>query len=206
MYDDQLEFIRNKLDDFIFIENPKNEGINHLDNRNENCNPDSQDNYTKNQRFSLPEQLDYMLQPSLNYFPQDKPNPLIYNSNIKPVIKKKGKMQRNSSVKSKNSKNKTIFQSKTSNNPSKNSVKLKNHNNINNNINNYNKNFNFNSNGVGLFDPSIKKNELGLNRRQEVIKQERLDKIKNYNLKFGKKVENIQMYNNVEDMIEGRFF
>ena len=147
-----------------------------------------------------------MLQPSLNYFPQDKPNPLIYNSNIKPVIKKKGKMQRNSSVKSKNSKNKTIFQSKTSNNPSKNSVKLKNHNNINNNINNYNKNFNFNSNGVGLFDPSIKKNELGLNRRQEVIKQERLDKIKNYNLKFGKKVENIQMYNNVEDMIEGRFF
>ena len=29
---------------------------------------------------------------------------------------------------------------------------------------------------------------------------------KNYNLKFGKKVENIQMYNNVEDMIEGRFF
>ena len=206
MYDDQLEFIRNKLDDFIFIENPKKEGINHLDNRNENCNPDSQDNYTKNQRFSLPEQLDYMLQPSLNYFPQDKPNPLIYNSNIKPVIKKKGKMQRNSSVKSKNSKNKTIFQSKTSNNPSKNSVKLKNHNNINNNINNYNKNFNFNSNGVGLFDPSIKKNELGLNRRQEVIKQERLDKIKNYNLKFGKKVENIQMYNNVEDMIEGRFF
>ena len=182
MYDDQLEFIRNKLDDFIFIENPKNEGINHLDNRNENCNPDSQDNYTKNQRFSLPEQLDYMLQPSLNYFPQDKPNPLIYNSNIKPVIKKKGKMQRNSSVKSKNSKNKTIFQSKTSNNPSN------------------------NSNGVGLFDPSIKKNELGLNRRQEVIKQERLDKIKNYNLKFGKKVENIQMYNNVEDMIEGRFF
>ena len=197
MYDDQLDFNRNKLNDFLLIDNSKSEhNKNYIDSvKKENFIGDSLESYKKNQRYDLPEQLDYLIQPAYNYYPQDKPNPLIYTANL--PSKTKSKQQRNSSMKSKISTKKTKI-------PVKKETKTNVNININiNNNNSGNKSFNFNSNGKGLFDPNLKKNELGLNKRQEVIKQERLDKIKNYNIKFGKKVENIQIYNNVEDMMEG---
>jgi len=213
MYDDQLDFNRNRLNDFILIDNAeinKQELVYNNTMNKQILNAESIEAYNKNEQYDLPEQLDYLLQPAYNYYPQEKPYPLIYDSKNKQnnkISNKKNKslnkrLNNSSTIKSKISQKK-----KVNNNDLKGNININlniNHNIQNNPTNNNIKNFNFSSNGNGLFDPHLKKNELGMVKRQDVIKQERQEKIRNYNIKFGKKVDNLQMYSNVQDMIEGK--
>ena len=200
MYDNQLEFNSPSLNNYILIENTNNDNENNYYDANRNkFIAGSNENYKKNEKYDLPEQLDYLLQPNYNFFPNEKPNPLIYNArSINPKTKNKLKS-------TKNNKNKPSAYTAKSNKSIKPYSQINNKINLASNINNNNtnKNFSLNTNIIGLFDPGMKKNELGLNKRQEVIRQDRLDKIKNYNIKFGKKVQNLEMYSNVEDMLEG---
>jgi hypothetical protein len=212
MYDDQLDFNRNRLNDFILIDNAetsKQELVYNKTMNKQNLNSESIEAYKKNEQNDLPEQLDYLLQPAYNYYPQERPCPLIYDSKNKKNTKNGKKKNKSLNKRLKNSstiKSKIPQKKKVNNNDLKGNIHINlniNHNILNNPTNNNTKNFNFSSNGNGLFDPHLKKNELGMAKRQDVIKQERQEKIRNYNIKFGKKVENIQMYSNVQDMIEG---
>lgn len=211
MYDDQLDFNRNRLNEFILIDNAENSNNGLIYNNyydKQIIDSESLESNKKNEHYDIPEQLDYLLQPAYNYYPQEKPNPLIYNA--KTIKKNNDGKKKNKSLNNrvKNFSKPKIPQKKKviHNNPKSNiniNLNINNNNNIHNSSINNNKNFNFSSNGNGLFDPNLKKNELGLIRRQDVINKERQEKIRNYNIKFGKKVENLQMYNKVEDMIEG---
>lgn len=48
----------------------------------------------------------------------------------------------------------------------------------------------------------LKSNELDGNRKTQIQRNERMEKIKNYNVNFGSKVKNIQCYNNYMDMMD----
>ena len=54
-------------------------------------------------------------------------------------------------------------------------------------------------NNKGLFDPNLKVNELDRQSYLEKQRQERMEKIKGYELKYGRRVKNLEMYNNFSE-------
>jgi len=186
--------------------------------------------YAKNQQMDYMEQLDYMNQHNVNIFPDVNPIPLIYNGLAAGANKK----SKNTNKKGKAAKrgvaatwdyNKNFLSNLK--NRIKNTKNRKSQNKVNSNKNNIvcldkdckddenklvNKNFNFNTNiemkknNKGLFDPNLKSNELEFPRKTVIQRLERMEKIKNYDVKFGNKVRKLEVYKNIVDMFDDLAF
>ena len=182
-------------------------------NRTMMNNQINNETYSKNMQMDYQEQLDYMNQYNVNIFPNIKPNPLIYKSSTNMNLKKKSK----SNTKNKYSKhdynknflnnlrNKMKNQKKSKN--SLNNLKSKSIVKINqdqtNNINNWNQiQEPKSSNMKGLFNPNLKSNELDFPRKSVIQRLARIEKIKNYDVKFGSKVRKLEVYKNLMDMFD----
>jgi len=199
-YGNQLEF--NSCTPIKF-ENEDTNYYYHM--QKENPNIDFLNQYDEQK---LNEQLDYINYNYEEFYKQQNANPLIYqNLNeryLKARSKSKNKRKSLRPAKKKlyisknlNSKKPTTANTKNSHSNAKDSKIAKNQQPEGSGINNLlNK---------GLFDPGLKKNELGLERRTNLQKQQRLEKIKSYDLKNGIKTKSFQMYTNPIDMIEGNF-
>lgn len=206
--------------------NPAFQKYLYIDERNKIIKQNEINNevYARNQHLDYLEQLDYMNQHSVNIFPDLKPTPLVYNgltnasSNKNLNSKKRRKSAKNpkkatwdinknflSNLKNRVKKNKL----KNKPNPRNNIVCLQNNckddekrlEKINFNFN-ANVDVNLNKNAKGLFDPNLKSNELDFPRKTVIQRLERMEKIKNYDVKFGSKVRKLEVYNNIMDMFE----
>jgi hypothetical protein len=219
MFNDQLEF---KGDGLIYgtdndyqnnrYNDNEEEGYYYNDNNNEGMVINS---YIPNEAYQIrqemlpQEQLDYMIQNDINIFPLPKPKPLVYN-------------QKNGKTKTKAKKYQPFKQNSYGRVYGKSSgyiggdLKAKTKKlSINNNSTNFNnkqikqqdkqasQQFNLRTTSTnGLFDPVLKKNELDHGRRSQKQIEERTEKIKNYDVKFGIKVKNLKVYNNYVDMLD----
>lgn len=187
--------------------------------------------YARNQHLDYPEQLNYMNQHNVNIFPDLKPTPLVYNGltrnpNHNSNIKKRGKSAKNikKSVRAKWDYNKNFLTNLKNKMKNSKKNKLTNKSNPKHNIVCFEKdckeneqllirrNINFNTNieskknAKGLFDPNLKSNELDFPRKTVIQRLERLEKIKNYDVKFGSKVKKLEVYKNIMDMFDDLAF
>jgi hypothetical protein len=182
MYDNQLDFQSNG---FIFNNLPDREGIINT--------------YIPNESYQVrqmpQEQLDYMIQNDINIFPIHKPKPLVYKKDNKAKKKIKTdqhfKPQSYGRVYGRSSGYLGDLKVKKNQNKPKVSMSQQ--------IPQFNLDTN---NHKGLFDPGLKKNELDMVKRSQKQKEERIEKIRNYDVKFGIKVKNLKVYNNYIDMID----
>lgn len=183
--------------------------------------------YARNQQMDIPEQLEYMNQYDINIFPEARPTTLIYNNMTeeknkkknntnKSKVKKNGvgaaweynknflKNLKNKMKKTKNKTNKKFIGACTDKNckPTKYEEPQKNFNfktqGNNNNINNLK--------NKGLFDPELKTKELDFPRKTQIERMARLEKIKNYDVKFGSQVRKLEVYKNISDMFDDMTF
>jgi len=225
----QMQYQQNHLmNNFQNINNPSSQKYLYIDEKNKIMKQNEINNevYARNQHLDYPEQLDYMNQNNINIFPNLKPVPLIYNGLNLNVEKSKRKLGKKSKSKT-NKKSIGAAWEYNKNFISNLKNKMKNKKTKNNNINNIvcldknckdddrkldKKNFNFNTNKEskkyqkGLFDPDLKSNELEFPRKTVIQRLERLEKIKNYDVKFGSKVRKLEVYNNIVDMFEDLAF
>jgi hypothetical protein len=58
----------------------------------------------------------------------------------------------------------------------------------------------------GLFDPNLKSKELDFPRKTQIERMARLEKIKNYDVKFGSQVRKLEVYKNIADMFDDMTF
>jgi len=187
--------------------------------------------YARNKNLDYPEQLDYINQLSVNIFPDLKPIPLVYNaltaeSNKKQDRKKRGKSGKNpkKSLGASLDYNKNFLSNLKNRIKNSKKNKLQNKSNPKNNIVcleknckdderclekknfNFNKNKEMKRNTKGLFDPNLKSNELDFPRKTVIQRLERVEKIRNYDVKFGSKLRKLEVYKNVMDMFEDLAF
>ena len=210
MYNEQLEFAKETKDDNYFINNihkPKPEE-NYINDIHPEKIQTLVNNETKQKENNLPysEQLNFINQRNEPVYIVEKANPLFYNPQVernqmkkemKKMMKNKGvkkeiKWRPGQNLKKKNpiDKNKKKYQTSVLNNNYKN--------------NNIKGGFDLstNTNTKGLFDPNLKLNELDEPTRTKKQQLDKLRKIKEYDLKYGKKMKNLQMYQNYLDAIE----
>jgi len=138
------------------------------------------------------EQLDYLNHNNEQLFKQQNANPLIYQNLNEKYMKARTKSKNKRKSSRPNKKSKTAINS-TKPTKTKTNTKIGGS-----GINNLSK--------VGLFDPGLRKNELGLEKRTTQQKLQRFEKIKNYDIKHGLKTKSFQMYTNPVDMLEGNYF
>ena len=224
MFNTQLEFSRPSKDDNYFINykhepNLEENYINDLHQEKVQTMINNESKQIENNKPYM-EQLDFINQRNEPAFIIEKANPLFYNPSVernqlKKEVKKKMK---NKSLKKQKWRPGQNLQRKKIKKPNKKyQTGILNTNNINININNYNNynnynsnvnrnkggfNLNTNTNPKGLFDPNLKLNELDFPSRTKKQQLDKLRKIQEYNLKYGKKVKNLQMYQNYLDAIE----
>jgi hypothetical protein len=188
MYDNQLDF---RSDGLVF------------DNLRDRYDDDIVINsYVPNEAYQIrqmpQEQLDYMIQNDINIFPLQKPKPLVYKTGAKKLkTAKPFKPFKNNTYgrvfgKSSGYGGVKVGKPKSDKTPKSTSSSQQ-----------IAPQFNLNTaNHKGLFDPGLKKNELDMVRRSQKQREERMDKIKNYDIKFGIKVKNLKVYNNYVDMLD----
>ena len=147
----------------------------------------------QSQQKPLIEQLEFLNQPNIQIFPSEKPNPLFYNKKIEQNEQKK-------QFKKEFNKLKKRPKSSTKKNPIKNKNKNKNKKNNYKKIDNFNQiDTRINYKNKGLFDPTLKLNELDYPFHTQKQRIEKIQKIKNYDVKFGNKLKNLEMYQNFLD-------
>ena len=201
MFDEQLDFARNKDRDednyFIYNTNePKLErnyisDLNHADIYTGVCNEH------KVPLVPMETQLDYLQQPSLPVFPIDKPNPLFYNCEVerrgtehkvKQLMKRltsgSGKLKRFSKGRHKSKSRERKHKQQQQQLRRKKEMSF---------------NTGTNTNSKGLFDPELKTNELDYPSHTQKQRMERMQKILNYDKQFGKKLNNLAVYNKMLD-------
>lgn len=202
MFDEQLNFARNKdLDEdnyFIYNTNEPKLERNYISDLNQAEIYTGISNEHKVPFIPMETQLDYLQQPSLPVFTIDKPNPLFYNSEIE----QKGNEH----------KVKQLMKRITGSGRSINKVKRvskgkhkKQHQQQQQRQQQLNKrkemcfNSGTNTNNKGLFDPELKTNELDYPSHTQKQRMERMQKILNYDKQFGKKLNNLAVYNKMLD-------
>lgn len=206
MFDEQLDFARNKdLDEdnyFIYNTNEPKLERNYISDLNQAEIYTGISNEHKIPFIPMETQLDYLQQPSLPVFPIDKPNPLFYNSEIEQKgneHKVKQLMKRitgGSGGSSSNTKVKRVSKGKHKHKKQKQQQQQQHQ-------LNKRKEMCFNSgtntNNKGLFDPELKTNELDYPSHTQKQRMERMQKILNYDKQFGKKLNNLAVYNKMLD-------
>jgi hypothetical protein len=183
MFENQLEFSKNIVNEYI---NSKDISDYHNTNiENEINNRHYNDNYE-----STRERLDYTLQTNINIFPTQRPIPLVYDTNLARGSRARSKTKTKNKNKPhlKLSKNKNLKFNSKNKTKSQNKLKIQ--------------EFNTQYNPKGLFDPNMKLREINNHGRVQKQRTERIEKIKNYDLKFGYKVKKLEVYNNYIDMLE----
>ena len=209
MFEEQLDFKKPKneeKDDNYFIYNQQKPNLdnNYFDDLQAAKIENKINNEFKQQSQQKPliEQLEFLNQPNIPVFPTEKPNPLFYNKKIEQNEQKK---------QFKKEFNKRKKRPKSSKITNKNKIKSNKNNKINNNYNKYNQNYkkrfdNFNQidtsinyKNKGLFDPTLKLNELDYPFHTQKQRIEKIQKIKNYDVKYGNKLKNLEMYQNFLD-------
>jgi len=138
----------------------------------------------------IDEQLEYFNM-NKNIFPEQKPVPLHFENYSEKISSKRSIAKYKSAFKTKKSHLRNKIKKKTNSNRVTTEINQKpNYFNLNNPIR------------KGLFDPGLKKNELDFAKKTSEQRHERLQKIKNYDLKFGNKIKKFEMYNNYLEMLE----
>ena len=138
----------------------------------------------------IDEQLEYFNM-NKNIFPEQKPVPLHFENYSEKISSKRSIAKYKSAFKTKKSHLRNKIKKKTNSNRVTTDINQKpNYFNLNNPIR------------KGLFDPGLKKNELDFAKKTSEQRHERLQKIKNYDLKFGNKIKKFEMYNNYLEMLE----
>ena len=210
MFEEQLDFKKpnnEEKDDNYFIYNQQKPNLdnNYFDDLQAAKIENKINNEFKQQSQQKPliEQLDFLNQPNIPVFPIEKPNPLFYNKKIEQNEQKKQFKKEFNKLKKKRPKSSKIT--------NKNKIKTNKNNKINNNYNKYNQNYkkridNFNQidtsinyKNKGLFDPTLKLNELDYPFHTQKQRIEKIQKIKNYDVKYGNKLKNLEMYQNFLD-------
>lgn len=203
MFDEQLNFARNKdLDEdnyFIYNTNEPKLERNYISDLNQAEIYTGISNEHKVPFIPMETQLDYLQQPSLPVFTIDKPNPLFYNSEIeqkgnehkvKQLMKRITGSGRSINKVKRVSKGKHKKQHQQQQQQRQQQL-------------NKRKEMCFNSgtntNNKGLFDPELKTNELDYPSHTQKQRMERMQKILNYDKQFGKKLNNLAVYNKMLD-------
>ena len=202
MFDEQLDFARNKdLDEdnyFIYNTNEPKLERNYISDLNQAEIYTGISNEHKVPFIPMETQLDYLQQPSLPVFPIDKPNPLFYNSEIeqkgnehkvKQLMKRITGSNRSSNKVKRVSKGKHKKQKQQQQQQQQQLNKRK----------EMCFNSGTNTNNKGLFDPELKTNELDYPSHTQKQRMERMQKILNYDKQFGKKLNNLAVYNKMLD-------
>lgn len=195
MYNEQLDFGKDSKEGsnyFIYNINAPNLQNNYINDLQNAKIYTSICNEQKAANINYQSQLNYKSQPNEPIFPIEKPTPLFYNSNV-------DKRSFNNKVK-KELKKRTGINNYGHHRPIQKRKKKKYTTGVV-GKNNNNREFNGNTNTTGLFDPSLKKNELDTPSRTQKQRIERMKKILTYNEKFGKKTKNLEMYNNYLDAL-----
>ena len=200
MFDEQLNFARNKdLDEdnyFIYNTNEPKLERNYISDLNQAEIYTGISNEHKVPFIPMETQLDYLQQPSLPVFTIDKPNPLFYNSEIEQKgneHKVKQLMKRITGSGRSINKVKRVSKGKHKKQQQQQRQQQL----------NKRKEMCFNSgtntNNKGLFDPELKTNELDYPSHTQKQRMERMQKILNYDKQFGKKLNNLAVYNKMLD-------
>ena len=200
MFEEQLDFKKptnEEKDDNYFIFNQQKPILdnNYFDDLQAAKIENKINNEFKQQSQQKPliEQLEFLNQPNIQIFPSEKPNPLFYNKKIEQNEQKK-------QFKKEFNKLKKRPKSSTKKNPIKNKNKNKNKKNNYKKIDNFNQiDTRINYKNKGLFDPTLKLNELDYPFHTQKQRIEKIQKIKNYDVKFGNKLKNLEMYQNFLD-------
>ncbi len=200
MFEEQLDFKKptnEEKDDNYFIFNQQKPILdnNYFDDLQAAKIENKINNEFKQQSQQKPliEQLEFLNQPNIQIFPSEKPNPLFYNKKIEQNEQKK-------QFKKEFNKLKKRPKLSTKKNPIKNKNKNKNKKNNYKKIDNFNQiDTRINYKNKGLFDPTLKLNELDYPFHTQKQRIEKIQKIKNYDVKFGNKLKNLEMYQNFLD-------
>ena len=176
MFDNQLEFSKQNNNEYFFDNNVENNNINYFDDlKNYKIEKENTNDYYK-QKLDYLEQLEFTKQNNLNILLPKNPKPLIYQKTF--IHKHNNKIKKNKFNKNKPQKKQNLI------------------------INNFNSKTTINiSNPKGLFDPILKNNELDLQKKVQQQREERLNKIKNYDIKYGNKIKKNQIYNNYVELV-----
>ena len=201
MFEEQLDFKKETNEEkdnnyFIFNQQKPDLENNYFDDLQAAKIQNKINNEFKQQSQEKPliEQLEFLNQPNIPVFPTEKPNPLFYNKQIEQNQQKKIFKKEFNKRKIKSTKTKTKKKPKKINNYNKYNQNYKkrfdNFNQIDTSINYKNK---------GLFDPTLKLNELDYPMHTQKQRIEKIQKIKNYDVKYGNKLKNLEMYQNFLD-------
>ena len=209
MYNEQLDFSKKTKDDNYFINNihkPKQEDNNIKEIHPEKVNTIINNELKQKEKDdAYNEQLNFINQRNEPVYIIEKANPLYYNSKVerneknkkeKKMMKKKGNkkekwrpgqiINKKKPIEKYKKKYQTgIVNYKAKNNTIKGGFDLS-----------------TNTNTKGLFDPNLKLNELDESSKTKKQQLDKLRKIKEYDLKYGKKVKTLQMYQNYLDAFE----
>lgn len=202
MLENQLNFNRQEESNYFIYNSPQNQMLYQPNNLKDLQNTkliQGAINEAKQQTLPYSEQLEFQKQKNENIFPIEKANPLYFNQSVN----KESYQRKIANIIKNNKRNKKIG---IANNKKKHFSQLNNNKKKNYAVNQIKstRTFDLNTyiNTKGLFDPYLKKNELGDQTRTRKQLNDKIGKIQKYDARCGKKVQNLQKYKNYLDVYE----